>query len=217
MSRDVSTIARSLIAKLPVGWAYNRRGGVLDTLLGGVAVSLADGEAAAEDMAAQIDPRKAVELLPDFERVLGPDPCGRDRNSMSLGERQALAHQRWTALGGQSIPYMIETAAKLGETVEIIEYWPSKAGGMQAGDRLIADGEQFLWQVRLPVDGETTLFRAGASTAGDRLGSFTLSASECEIRRIKPAHTDVVFSYVDFLILDGEPLLLGDEALCLGA
>lgn len=217
MTRTQRDIARSLIAKLPVGWAFGKRGGGLDTVLEGSASALVDGEAAAADVMEQVDPRNARELLVDFERVLGPDACGRDRNDLGLAERQALAHQRWTAFGGQDNPYMISTAAKLGDAIEILEYWPSKAGGMQAGDRLIADGEQFLWQVRLEVDGETTLFRAGASTAGDRLGTFTLSASECELRRIKPAHTDIVFNYVDFLVLDGDPIVIDGEPLCLGA
>lgn len=217
MTRQARTVAQSLVSKLPVGWAFGKRGGNLDVILEGAASAIVDGEAAASDLMDQIDPRGARDLLVDFERVLGPDACGRDIDDLGLTERQALAHQRWTAFGGQDNPYMIGTAAKLGEDVEIIEYWPSKAGGMQAGDRLIADGEQFLWMVRLEIDGETTLFRAGASTAGDRLGIFNLSSSECELRRIKPAHTELTFSYVDFLTLDGEPLTLGDEPLCLGA
>jgi uncharacterized protein YmfQ (DUF2313 family) len=217
MSRETSTIARSIIAKLPVGWAFGRRGGVLDTVLAAGAQLLADSERAASDLMDQTDPRNARELLDDFERVLGPDACGRDTAGLTVSERQAIAHQRWTAFGGQDIPYLTDTAAKLGEAVEIIEFWPSRSGGMQAGDILIAEGEQFLWVARMEVDGETTLFRAGASSAGDRLGTFTLSASECELRRIRPAHTEIVFSYVDYLTFDGEPVLLDGDALCLGA
>ena len=215
--RNIATITQSLIAKLLVGWGYGQRGGNLDTVLEGAATAIGDAEAAAEDMAAQIDPRNARELLTDFERVLGPDPCGRDLNELTLSERQQLAHQRWTALGGQSIPYLIDTAAKVGEPVEIIEYWPTKAGGMRCGDALIADGEQFLFKVRLSTDTAVSLFRAGKSCAGDRLGIFKISAAECELRRIKPAHTDIVFEYTQYLDLDGEPLMLDEDALVMGA
>lgn len=217
MSRDVATISRSLIAKLHVGWAFGKRDGSLDTVVTSSAVAIADAEQAAEDLMVEIDPRNARNLLEDFERVLGPDHCGRDIDAMTLSDRQSLAHQRWTAFGGQNIEYMRDTAAKVGEAIEVIEFWPSQAGAMQAGDRLVADGEQFLWMVRLDIDGTTSLFRAGESTAGDRLGTFALSASECELRRIKPAHTDIVFNYVDYLTLDGEPLTLGVDLLCLGA
>ncbi len=42
------------------------------------ATELALIEAQAEGMQLEIDPRTAVFTLDAFERVLGPDPCGRD-------------------------------------------------------------------------------------------------------------------------------------------
>lgn len=217
MTRTVGTILQSLLGKLPVGWAYGKRGGVLDTLLTGVAEVVGDAEASAAALMDEVDPRNAERLIEDYERVLGPDRCGRDLGDLTLSQRQALAHQRWTAAGGQHIGYLIETAAKVGEDVEVFEFWSSRAGAFRAGRRLIGDGAQFDFLVRLPVDGFVTKFRTGVGRAGQRLGTFNLSASECEIRRIRPAHTLAVFSYVDFLTLDGEPLMLDGEGLCLGA
>jgi len=213
MTRPLATITQSIISKLPVGWAFARRGGVLDTLLGSAAELVSDVEASAEALMAETDPRNARNLLPDFERVLGPDPCGRDLSDLTIAQRQALAHQRWTAFGGQDIPYMIDVAAKLGELIEIFEFWPSKAGGLRSGQRLIPHGEQFLYLVRLRPQTSVIKFRAGASSAGDRLGIFTLSAAECELRRIRPAHTTIVFQYVQPLDLDGEPLVLDGQEL----
>lgn len=195
MSRSARTIQASLIAKLPPGWALGRRGGILDTLLYGVAVAIAVVEAEAEAMMDELDPRTSVTLLPDFERCLGPDPCGRDEGELSLDQRQRLAHQRWTATGGQSLPYLIETAARLGEIIEIEEFWPSDIGVLEAGGDLIADGEQFVWLVKLADRGEET-FNTGAGQAGDPLGWVHLSDIECELRRIAHAHTTPVFSYV---------------------
>ncbi|WP_018701389.1 YmfQ family protein [Amorphus coralli] len=195
MSRSVAQILSSLIGKLPIGFALGKRGGVLDALLEGIAAPIADAEASAEALMDEVDPRAAVALLPDFERVLGPDPCGRDVGPPSLGERQRIAHQRWTATGGQSLPYLISVAARLGVTIQIDEFWPSKAGVLRAGQPLIADGEQFVWRVKLAPIGEF-LFRAGAGRAGDPLGWIVISAIECELRRIAHSHTRVVFSYV---------------------
>ncbi len=194
MSRRADTILASLIGKLHPGFALGRRGGVLDAVLWAIAAPIADAEADAEALMGEIDPRTAVRLLTDFERVLGPDPCGRDQDGRPQDERQRIAHQRWTATGGQSLPYLISVAAKLGVTIEIEEFWPSKAGVLQAGQPLIAEGEQFVWRVRLAPIGEF-LFRAGVGQAGDPLGWIVLSGIECELRRIAHSHTVPVFSY----------------------
>lgn len=195
MARPVSAVLHNLIRKLPSGFALGRRGQVLDTFLHAVAVLLQDAEASAERLMVEINPRTANALLPDFERVLGPDPCGRDQGDVTIQQRQRLAHQRWTATGGQSIPYFIATARKLGVEVTIDEFWPSRAGVLRAGQPLRAEGCQFVWRVNIPGLVTVIKFRTGASTAGQPLGSFQLSSIECELRRIKPAHTKIVFSY----------------------
>lgn len=195
MARSASTILQSLISKLPNGWALGLRGGVLDAVLEAIATVIADVEQGAENLMRETDPRRANMLLSDFERCLGPDPCGRDLVGLTVEQRQKLAHQRWTAYGGQSIPYMIETAAKLGVNVTVDEFWPSRANSMRAGQRLRPETCQFVWRVNVPGLVTVVKFRAGTSRAGHRLGTFEISAIECELRRIKPAHTHVVFNY----------------------
>ncbi|SIQ23681.1 Uncharacterized protein YmfQ in lambdoid prophage, DUF2313 family [Rhizobium sp. RU35A] len=195
MARPVSTILKSLIGKLATGFALGRRDGVLDAHLQGVATALADAEAGAEALMTETDPRSADKLLADFERCLGPDPCGRDRAALTVEQRRKLAHQRWTARGGQSIPFFISIARALGVEITIDEFWPSRAGGLRAGQRLRPEGCQFVWRVNIPGLVTVINFRAGISRAGQRLGSFELSSIECELRRLKPAHTHIVFSY----------------------
>ncbi len=195
MSRTSSTILQNLFSKLPIGWALRYRGGVMGVILGAIAEAIADAEAAAEAMMNETDPRLADKLLSDFERCLGPDPCGRDKDGLSVQQRRQLAFQRWTARGGQSIPYFVSVAAALGVTITIEEFWPSGAGVLRAGQRLRPDGSQFVWRVNIPGVVTVTKFRAGASRAGHRLGSFEVSAIECVLRRYKPAHTTLVFKY----------------------
>lgn len=195
MTRTVDDIQASMIAKVPPGWALGFRGGVLDALLKAPASEFQLLEDAIARMMDEFDPRTARVLLPDFERVLGPDPCGRDVSALPLNQRQRIAHQRWTALGGQSLPYLISVAADLGFSIEIEELWPSKAGWLRAGQRLIPEGEQFIWWVRLHIARREN-FKAGASQAGDPLGRFFESGVECELRRIAHAHTIPVFSYI---------------------
>lgn len=195
MARTVSNILQSLIGKIMPGWALGFRDGMIDAILAGVATALSHVEDQAEALMRETDPRSANLLLADFERCLGPDPCGRDRAALTIEQRRRLAHQRWTARGGQSIAFFIAVARALGVEITIDEFWPSKAGGLRAGQRLRSDGCQFFWRVNIPGLVTVTNFRAGASRAGQRLGAFELSSIECEIRRLKPAHTHVVFKY----------------------
>ncbi|MDI4664724.1 DUF2313 domain-containing protein [Xanthobacter autotrophicus] len=197
MSRSADAIHREALGHLPPGWIWERNpDSVTGALLRPLAEALAVVEANAEAMMEEIDPRTAVLCLDDFERVLGPDPCGRDTTAMSIAQRQQLAHQRWTARGGQSIPYFVGLAAKRGVTIEIEECRPSQAGVFQAGEELVNTPEQFVWVVKLAL-GAWTIFRAGENVAGDLLYDFQLSDIECDIRRAKPAHTEVVFVYLE--------------------
>lgn len=195
MIRSPEAIGSSVVKKLPIGFAMGKRGGNIDMILQATASELSSAEASAAAVMKEIDPRTAVALLPDFERVLGKDACGRDRSNLTLRQRQRLAHQRWTAVGGQSIPYLMKLAKNLGFEIEIEEFWPSKAGGLRAGQRLIPEGEQFVWRVRLRLNGHEN-FVAGGSQAGDPLGLFIQSGVECELRRIAHSHTTPVFSYI---------------------
>lgn len=194
MSRTVDTILVSIIGKLHRGFALGKRGGVLDAILHLAADAIARFETDAKRLMEEVDPRTSDALLPDFERVLGSDPCGRDLDNPSIAARQKLAHQRWTAAGGQSIPYLIDLAAKLGYVIEIEEFWPSKTGNLQCGQRLIPEGEQFCWRIKLAFNGLEN-FTTGPSQAGNPLGRIILSDIECELRRIAHAHTVPVFSY----------------------
>lgn len=208
MSRSASDAHDELMSLLPPGWIWPRAGdgSVLGAVLWGPAVLFAEVEAVAAQMMDEIDPRTAVACIDDFERVLGPDPCGRDTSGMSLAARQDLAHQRWTARGGQSVAYYIALAAKRGVDITIEECIPSYADELRAGDELVEPPEQFVWVVNLSL-GAWTEFYAGESEAGERLYDYDLSDIECDIRRVKPAHTEVVFVYLDH----GLPPLLSVE------
>lgn len=200
MSRSADIIHREALSHLPQGWIWPREAGsVISALLRPLAECLADVEKNAESMMEEVDPRTAVLCLDDFERVLGPDLCGRDTSTMSVSERQRLAHQRWTARGGQSIGYFLSLAERRGVTIQIEETSVEQVGTLEAGDELICSPEQFIWTVNLSL-GAWSVFRAGESVAGDLLYDFDLSDIECDIRRAKPAHTEVIFRYLPVVL-----------------
>lgn len=168
-----------------IGAEIGAEGDALDAALGRAVAILVEA-----------DPRSALELLPDWERVAGlPDPCGAGINT-TLQERRAVLVEKLTAQGGSSIAYFTALAAAMGYAVEIEEYRPFIAGLSRCGDRLNGGHSvRYYWRVKVP-GARVTLFRTGASQAGDRLGKIARAEDlECRLNRLKPAHTTVIVSY----------------------
>lgn len=142
----------------------------------------------------EADPGRAQALLPDYERVLGDDPCLGPSAALPFAVRQALAHQRWTVRGGATPAFFVALAAAVGVAITIAESQPFECGVAQCGDELIPEIGRFEWIVSLPA---TTLieFEAGVAEAGSPLGDLIASPLECLIRRHAPAHTAVYFNY----------------------
>lgn len=200
LARSFEAVQAGIVSLAPTGWvwphcAQNAAPSLFETLFKPLAAGLWTIEVTAAAMMEEIDPRTATLLLPDFERVLGPDPCGRDPLTMSLAQRRQLAHQRWTARGGASIPYFVDLAAKRGATITIIENRVTVADIAQAGDELIESPEQFAWTIDLALLGEGVA-RVDEAQCGDLLLDIILSDVECDIRHAKPAHTEVAFRYI---------------------
>nr|WP_284701397.1 putative phage tail protein [Rhodoplanes tepidamans] len=175
-------------------------GGAGSSLLAAVLRPLAEGiaevEAAAEALMREVDPRSATVMLPDFERLLGADPCGRNIAALPLDERRRLAHSRYTARGGASRLYFEGVAEKRGTPIVITNLVVSQAGLLEAGDEIVGISEAFTFSVQLPL-GLWKVAEAGELAAGDLIYSFEPSDLECEIGRLKPAHTEAVFTYAE--------------------
>lgn len=197
MRRDAADYADELAALLPRGFAWPTEP---DSLLRQVLAALAGGLAGADgmlwDLLTEADPRTANSLLPDWERLLGlPDGCLSQPGS-SLQERRLAAATKLTATGGQSRAYYIGLARTLLEQeVTIREYQPFRAGRSRAGHALTNDPWTYVWQVHAPGYPAPIRFRAGQSGAGNSLRRERPTPLECLIRRLRPAHTQVLFSY----------------------
>jgi len=161
---------------------------------------------AADLLERETDPRQTLEMLTDWERAYGlPDKCLAE--PLSIHDRQVALVARITAKGGQSRAYIIALAESLGYTITIEEFAPFMAGVSQAGDTRPVGSEYFRWYIgpaemrfywTVHVSGaRLTWFRATAGQAGVdphlRIGLAT--DLECILRRIKPAHTEIVFDY----------------------
>lgn len=200
LPRDAAAYAGQLRQLLPRGAAWDfPADATFAQLLEAMAEELARVDGRGLDLLEEADPRTALELLPDWERVAGlPDAC--TGQSDNPGERQAALQQKLTGLGGQSALAFIELAARLGYLIWIEEDRPARMG-TRLGDRLNGAEWAFCWTAHIrPFDGylEEATFLAQAHI-GDRLGvrlrGFGAIDLECVIARAKPAHTIVLFAY----------------------
>lgn len=181
-----------LQALLPSGAAWPREeGSVLTNLLLGLADELARLDERAQDLLDEADPRTALELLIDWERVTGlPDPCvGIDPSTEQ--RRQSLL-QKLTALGGQSPAYYIAAAAALGFAITIDEFLEHTVED-DVDHQLFGTDWNFTWQVNAPLNtvGELSV----QDTVADPLAWWSNEPLECVLEPLKPAHTHIIFAY----------------------
>lgn len=137
-------------------------------------------------------PQTAYELLPEWEYTLGlPDPCA--GTSPTLQQRQQQVVARLTARGGQSIDYFINFAASLGYPITITQFAPFRVG-QTVGQSLNGEAWAFAWQINAPTF-TVEQFRVGRDTVGEPLANWGNTVLQCEMNRLKPAQTTLLFSY----------------------
>lgn len=174
------------------GKAWTRESGSRMTqLLTAIAQEFARVDLRTDDMLDEADPRTTNELLSDWERVAGlPDPCAAEQDTVEL-RRQVLIY-KLTNVGGQSKQFYIDVAARLGYTVTITEFKKHTVAS-RVNDPINSVDWVFTWRVNAP---QTTVRRAKVtSRVNEPLASWGNQILECNITRLKPAHTHVQFAY----------------------
>lgn len=183
----------ALQALLPTGPAWPRAGEAVQTqVLATLVEPLREMTDRAASLLSDAFPIAPVELLPEWEATLGlPDPCV--GAAPTLLQRQQQVHARFVASGGQSVPYFTMTAANLGYPVTITEFAPSRFGrpfGLPFGGEAWAHA----WQVDAPTfTVEPFLF--GRNAFGDPFAVWDNTVLQCEMKRLSPAHTMLLFAY----------------------
>ena len=203
---------KNLIAKLlPPGkaWAKVRE----NVLLEGLAVELTRVEARAADCLKEIDPRQTVELLEDWESLLGiPDECTPEGQTVT--QRQTQITQKLASVGGLSATYYEFIASQLGFDIRITDAHSFRVGrqrvgepltngvypdgvfrvGDRVGNELAKAGWRFYYIAEIPLT-ELVRFRVGLSRVGDPLVSYSNTLLECTLKRLKPAHRNIFFKF----------------------
>lgn len=193
----VTRYARLLARLLPQGLLTQRVVRSIDedstvgsNLLHGLAEELGRLEDRGVDVREEADPRTTLELLSDWERLVGlPDPCAGQLPTVE-GRRDAVV-ARLVSLPSAAPSSFVAKAAELGfaVTVEELSCWCAGIGA--AGDELYDGDWAFVW-----------ILHAASDLSADERAQL-----ECAIGRLVPAQTKVEFEY-DLLVLRVSPVVV---------
>ena len=182
-----------LMRLLPTGRAWSREP---DTVVAQVVATQAPSHARlharANYLLVDAFPPTAVELLPEWEATLGlPDPCaGPDQ---TIAQRQAHVAARLTEVDGPSIPSLTAYALALGYAITITEFAPRRFG-RAFGRPFGGEAWGHAWQVNAPgFSIERRTF--GQSRFGEPYALWSNTVLQCELQRLMPSHTVLLFNY----------------------
>ncbi len=154
---------------------------------------------AAALLVVEADPRRTVEMLPDWERALGlPDPCV--PVTLTLPERQQALVNKLTIQGGQSRQFFENVAAILGYQIAIQEFRPFQFGLSSFGGprgAFFLPSSRFFWRVTV-TGPRLTRFSFGRSSFGrDSFLEIVKAVDlQCVFTRWGPSHCTVIFDYL---------------------
>lgn len=137
-------------------------------------------------------PSTTTYLLSEWESSVGlPDPCA--VVDQTTEQRQAHVVARLTQQDGPTVPGLIAYAATLGFPITITEFAPSRFG-RPFGGRFYGRAWTYVWQVNAPSF-VIQPFQFGKGHFGDPFRSWGNTVLQCELQRLAPAHTMVIFNY----------------------
>lgn len=194
--RTGSDYVDALLRLLPQGIAWPRTSSsvLVKTVTGLAQIFGYVDDRAADLLETETDPRKANELLPEWEKAFGlPDPLIPAPDTDLVNRRANLV--AWiTMKGEQDRIFFIKVAATFGMTVTIREYAPYMTGVSRVGDSrqatLTSDILHFRWELGAP---ETRFYWTVRLEA--LLPNYLGAEMVDVLRRWKPAHTQVVMDY----------------------
>ncbi|MBR0653306.1 DUF2313 domain-containing protein [Roseomonas terrae] len=190
MARGLDAYAASVLQHFPQGDAWPREPGTalhrLAQLFGG---ELAHVDQRVLDMVTEADPRRAAELLEEWEAELGlPDECS--AGVTLLEARRAAVVARLTELRSPTPAAFVSLAATLGVDASIIEHRAHTTEHDTEG-AITDEPWAYVWDMLAPE-----ILRLELTTEDDTetpLEVWPVGAHECAVRRMAPAHTLVRF------------------------
>ena len=181
-----SEVTNHLKSLLPQGKAYNLEDSSnLSSIMKAISDEIIRIDLRIQDLIREMDPTNSLELLSDWESLVGKDACFTETNDVS--ERRARILLKLRSRGGQSKEFFINLIKALGFDIIISEFRPFTAG-MEVGGELSNDDKwRFVFEVK-SLQSITTYLRAG-SEVGLPLVQYKNELVECLLNRLKPSHT----------------------------
>lgn len=194
---------KSFIRRLfPIGWAWRiYDGSDFQKFVDSLAEEPCRIEERTLHFLEELDPNITFEMLDNWERLLRiPDECTPPNEEISISERRVRILQKLTTGGGQNAAFYLLIAQQLGYDVDVLDvenFAAFRVGISRVGKPLAnTTGWAFTWVVKAPAS-FVKRFRVGQSTVGERLALLNNITLECVIKKFKPAHTTVLFSYFE--------------------
>ena len=202
LERSATGYASIIGALLPSGAAWGRAPeSMLSALSNGIAQEFARIDARVLTLQREAYPDTALELLGEWESLVGiPDDCF-TRTDTTFG-RQIAAARKLSAVGGQSRAYLIDQAAQIGIDIVIEEFAPFTCESA-CDDFVRGDDWRFAFLVRVvpPSEENETGITARVSYftcesgCDEALDNVEIGPLECLIKRAAPAHMIPLFAY----------------------
>ncbi|WP_426056873.1 YmfQ family protein [Janthinobacterium sp. PSPC2-1] len=190
--RDFVSILQKL---LPTGAAWPRSPGASITrLLAALAHMAATFDLRLQLLLDELNPDTSFQLLPEWEAFTGAcGSCCIEPGSMK--DRRARVISKLTEQGSLSKAYFLQLAADLGyQDTTITEFRPTHCE-MTCEVPVVNEAWRFVWMVNLPhEENNYSMFRAN-SPADSLIDAYDFGALECRFMQLKPAHTNVIFTY----------------------
>lgn len=189
---SASDFRSALLRLLPRGAIWSREVGGLPYQLSDVwAQTFARNSQRAINLLVDCFPSTTTELLQEWQETLGlPDPCAGDNPTLEQQRSQVVS--RLTDAGGSSLQYYISYAATLGYDITITEFSSSRFG-KKFGTSFGGNAWNYVWQVNALA---FTINRLKfGDVFGKRFSDWGNTVLQCELNRLKPSHTILVFNY----------------------
>lgn len=189
--QDYGAAGRAL---LPRGLAWSQdSGSAQDVVLTSFGATFERSDDAASQFLDGSLPARALALLPEWEWSTGlPDPCIGEAQTLQVRRQRVV--QQVAGLGGQSRAYFLSVADGLGFTGCSITEFAVMTCGSPCTSSINADPWQFTWRLNVPAGADVRSMTAGAG-CDEPIRTWGNIALECVMRRLKPAHTNLLFAY----------------------
>jgi uncharacterized protein YmfQ (DUF2313 family) len=169
---------------LPTGeaWPLEQESSVLKDFIYGLGLSLDRMNIAAKSNLDIIIPGDTGIFLQDWERILGLPKC--PDIEMTLQQRADSVLAMWNITPYSNAEFFVKLA-------DVFGYEITATNGTRGAVR-----DVFKITIGVPALSSAPIyFKAGASSAGDRLIEYDFGPVECLIRFFKPAHTYIIFEF----------------------